>query len=843
MDGTIMQAAKVAQKLTMQGKRWLVSLAAISVMLVGQAASASASEITGIILDENEGGTSLQLAIDSPTPYQVFELEGPDRVVLMLQGSKLGKQVAAVTGGGRDVTGVESSEDNGAVRVTINLAKQNSPVVSQNEKGILVAFKAPVQPPVAARNGAAIKDVIASDHGSVTELVLRGDNMDANHNAFMTNDGKTMIIDFWGGESLLAKERFRFSTQRISGVNVGAAEGRVRMVVELMPTSNQNHQIDVNGNEMIVRFGQVAPKRKAAVVTVEDISFRPDDRIAHVVIRTDSANPVIKLREKDGNVLVDVAKATLAAGQEQTQDVSAFPGPVKQIDAYRVDDTVRVVVRPRDQVRTTTFQQGNILTLNFEPEDMARARERSGGGKEALAYTGQKVTFDFKDIDIRNALKLIAEMSDLNIIMSDDVKGSLTMHLVDVPWDQALDLILTARGLGKEQTGNVMRIAPIDVLRTEYQSKLEARQGSQRLEALVTEFITLSFTKVAEVKKMLDSASASQTRSAGFGGAAPTAAGAAGAAATPFGGIESSIGLLSPRGSFLIDERTNTLIIHDTEDSINNIKRLIATIDKPVQQVLIEARIVEATENFQRDIGISWGVGYTGQTKYNFPGLVRVGGANSLGAGANRGVGAGNTVMVDLPAAVGRGSGGSIGLSLGSFNNAVNLALELSAAESDGDVKIVSNPRVVTTNLKPAYIKQGIKVGFVVPATANNPATVELKDALLSLTVTPQITADNNVIMDVTVRKDTPTIFNTSTGIDSKEINTNIFMKNGETVVIGGVYTREKGASENGLPLLSKIPLLGYLFKRETSRDNKTELLIFLTPKVLQSTGDIAASK
>jgi len=535
-----------------------------------------------------------------------------------------------------------------------------------------------------------------------------------------------------------------------------------------------------------------------------------------VMIRTSQTNPIMDVQEKDDKIIILVKKASLLPGQERTQDVSAFPGPIKQIDSYQDGKSVKIVTRLRQKVSVTTFQQGNVFTLNFEPEDMALARMTSGQKKDpAFAYTGQKVTFDFKDIDIRNALKLISEMSDLNIIMSDDVTGTLTMRLVDVPWDQALDLILSARGLGQEKVGNVMRIAPMEVLRAEYATKLETREGSLKLEPLVTEFITPSFAKVQDIKTLLSGGGAK--------GAGKTSGSSGGGTAS--GGD----GLLTGRGSVLIDQRTNTLIIKDTRKAINGIKALIAKIDRPIKQVQIEARIVEASDLFQRNLGIRWGGNGVKRTNQGFLNRANIGGTQ-----LTAGVTGGNGMLVDLPVAT-AGKGGSIGLALGSFNNLINLNLELSAAELDGDVHIVSNPRIVTTNLKAATIKQGVQLAYVTPGSANNPPTTTFKDALLELTVTPQITADNSVLLEVLVKKDAPSA--TGNGIDKKEVTTNILMKNGETIVIGGVYTRIKRNSSNGVPLLSKIPVLGWLFKNNSKQDDKTELLIFLTPKILNVEG------
>jgi len=791
----------------------------VMIAMLGLTMSAHAGEVTGVTLLDSDSGDRVRIEGSEPLTYEIFDLDGPPRLVLNFAGSTVANNVAVVKAEGDGVNGIVPINDGGSSRIEIALSAVQTYTIKEEGNAILIQFDAAVTKS-GSENAAVVQDIEVRDRGSVTELVLRGEHMNANHNAFMAQNNKQLILDFWGGKSLLKKEVFKYSSQIVSGVQVGQADGRVRFVVNLIPVSGMHQQIDAEAGEMVVRLGGAVASKKTDKMMVENIEFRPDDRIAHVMIQTSETNPVVNVQQKDDHITINLKNAHLLAGQERSQDVEAFPGPIRQIDSYQNNNNVRIVARLREAVSVTSFQQGNVFTLNFEPEDLARAREGSGG-QDKFTYTGQKVTFDFKDIDIRNALKLIAEMSDLNIIMSDNVSGNLTMRLVDVPWDQALELILSSRGLGKETEGNVMRVAPMQVLRAEYETKIEARKGSQQLEPLLTEFITLNFTKVDDIKKILEGASANATK----GGASGTNTGTA-TTTSGNGKAETSVGILSPRGSYLIDVRTNTLILKDTEEAINSVKRLIAKIDTPIKQVLIEARIVEATDNFLRDVGVRWGGNFTSNTGNKFPSTVGITGAAT------------GTNLIDLPAAVGAGSGGAVGLALGSVSGLINLNLELSAAELDKQVKIISNPRIVTANLKPALISQGVSVPFITPgATAGGAATTQFIDAVLSLKVTPQITADNGIIMDIVITKDSPTIFNAATSIDKKEINTNIYMKNGETAVIGGIYTKEKSETEPGVPLLSKIPVLGWLFKKNTKIDNRSELLVFITPKIMDATG------
>jgi len=772
-----------------------------------------ASEITQVTLLDSDDGDVVRIAGDAVLEYQVFDLDGPPRLLLSFPSASLAKDAQqSLKASGDGVLSVHPVIANHGIRLEMRLSRVLKYTIEEKNHEIFIHFAGTKTARAQGIQAAVVKDVAVRDHGGVTELHILGDMMDSNHTVFASSDGRRLIVDFFGGTSKLSKELYQFSSQYIRKLTVGESNNRVRFVVDLGGGANIQRQVDANSHELVVRLGSIAPRKHQTFVSVEDVEFRPEDRVAHIMIRTSQTNPIVDVQEKGENIIVHIRKATLLSGQERTQDVRAFPGPVKQIDSYQDGRSdVSIVARLREKVRMTSFQQGNVFTINLEPEDVALARMKKHGNVDpSFAYKGQKVTFDFKDIDIRNALKLIAEMSDLNIIMSDDVSGTLTMHLVDVPWDQALDLILSAKGLGKEQAGNVMRIAPMEVLRSEYTTRLETQQGSLQLEPLVTEFITPSYAKVSDIKKILDSSKgkAGKGDKAGAG----------------------SLGLMTARGSVLLDDRTNTLILKDTRRAINAVKSLIAKIDRPIKQVQIEARIVEASDLFQRNLGIRWGGNGVKNTVKNFPNTIAVGGTQ-VTAGAT----GGNGMLVDLPVAT-AGTGGSIGLALGSFNKLINLNLELSAAEVDGDVHIVSNPRVVTTNLKPATIKQGTQLAFVTPGTANTPPTTTFKDALLELTVTPQITADNSVLLDVVVKKDAPSA--TGNGIDTKQVTTNVLMKNGETIVIGGIYTRVKRHTSNGVPLLSKVPFLGWLFKNDGKQDDKTELLIFLTPKILNGVGD-----
>ena len=786
---------------------------------------AVAATIGSLDLLSDESGQSLSVGLDAPAGYQVFDLEGPRRLVLSFPGVVLAEGINPVQGAG-SVDKVLPAQDSDGVRLVIGLSQGVKYNITEKGNNLLISFLSEAKSQSKSQ-GAELADIQVRDQNGSTELILRGNHLDANYNALVTNQGKTMVLDFWGGESKLPKEYFSYTTRRVNAVTLGSAKGRLRLVVSLMPGAGDNHQILADVNQMIIRFGKAAAKAQAGSLLVEAVDFQPDERVAHLVIRTNDTNPSINLHEKDGNVIIDLKNAQLAEGQERSLDVRAFSGPVKQVDSYASNKDVRIVARLRQKAMVSSYQTGNILTVTLKPEDMVSAQSGEEAARVGKTFSGQKVTFKYKDIDIRNALQLIAEMSELNIILSDDVVGKLTMRLIDVPWDQALDVILTSHGLAKEQMGNVIRIVPLEKMQIEQKARLQIQRGQEKLEPLISEQITLNFAVAGTMALMLEGSKSTPEESQ------------TGAETT--GEVEASTTtLLSERGSVYADNRTNTLIIVDTQSSVNNIRRLVESLDKPVQQVLIEARIVEATDTFTREFGIRWGGraakdGVTGLST-GFPSTVAIGSATGGSPTGGRGF------VVDLPATGAALSGGAMGLSLGSLNGIINLDLELSASEANSDIKLVSSPRLVAANMMKAHIKQGTMVPIVTPGTADSPATTELVEALMLLEITPQITSDNHILLKIRVTKDAPTTVGGLTGISKKEIDTNVLLKNGETIVIGGIYTQEDNVTDDGVPGLKDVPILGWLFKKNSRQDNRTELLIFLTPKVIEQSPVSAAN-
>jgi type IV pilus assembly protein PilQ len=500
-----------------------------------------------------------------------------------------------------------------------------------------------------------------------------------------------------------------------------------------------------------------------------------------------------------------------------------FATPVKSIETRRKGGGVEMEIAAGGSFDQLAYQSGNEYVIEVSP----KKEDAKADPNAPPVYSGNRVTFNFQDIPTRSVLQLIAEVSDLNIVVSDSVSGNVTLRLINVPWDQALDLVLQTKGLDKRQNGNVIWIAPQREIATREQAIAEAKQKLQDVKQTVTVYIPISYGKAKDIAGLLSA------RQGGGGGA---------------GG-----GFLSPRGRVTADERTNTLLVVDTPERVEEIRTLVSKLDKPVQQVLIESRVVVATDNFARELGAKFGIsgGYqTGNTVVSVAGtqgvadkMAQIALANRVaGVGGIGGIGApaiGNSLNVNLPAA---NSSGSFGLAI--LGADYLLDLELSAAQTEGRSELISSPRVITANQQEADIKQGQEIGYVTFTGGNSgggasTATVQFKEAVLELKVTPTITADNRVYLTLDVKKDAINSLVPNPGggfvpqLDKREITTSVLVDNGQTVVLGGVYEFDKSTDVTKVPFLGDIPGLGALFRDTKKNNSKAELLIFVTPRIL----------
>lgn len=603
-----------------------------------------------------------------------------------------------------------------------------------------------------------------------------------------------------------------------------------------------------------------AGSAQEAKASVSHIDFRRGEGGAgRLVLRFDGEGVTPDLRSQDGSVVVDVARATLPANLQRSLDVVDFATPVQRIDARPYGGGVQLVLATRGEYESLAYQSGNEYVVEVTPragepavgavnaDSVAAARARL----EARPYSGRPVTFNFQDVPVRTVLQLIAEESNLNIVASDTVQGNVTLRLVNVPWDQALDIVLRAKGLDKRRDGNVIWVAPQPELAAFEKAKEDARIDLDNRVDLITDYVQINYHSAAAIYKAL-------TEARGIGGQ------------TGQGGTnQNETGFLSPRGRIVADERTNTLMISDIPKKVAQMRELISVIDRPVDQVLIEGRIVVATDSFARELGARFGISGNRDNVY-FSGNLEANTQNrnsdvdTQRANANllrdwqmqrdAALAAGNPVPpmpVLNSSTITRGL--NVNLPVPSTMNPASLALsilnagylldvELSAMQEERRGEVISNPRVVTSNQREAIIRQGREVGYVtMTGAAGAVATpnVQFKDVLLELKVVPTITHDNRVFLDVNVKKDEvigylDTSIGTVPEIAKREVNTAVLVDDGQTVVIGGVYEFTDSNSVAKVPFLGDVPFLGALFKKKGRSKEKAELLIFLTPKVMR---------
>ena len=621
------------------------------------------------------------------------------------------------------------------------------------------------------------------------------------------------------------------------------ASGRTRVVLNL--DDLVNYTTRVAGNAIIVTLDapaagistQFAADTPAAAPpsarAIENIDFRRGDSgSGRVIITLSDPSIPVDVRQEGGKVIVNFDDTELPSDLLKRFDVLDFATPVTTIDAIAVDNDARLVIAARGAYDELAYQSDRTFTVEIQPivaADGPQAATVFSGGKE---YSGERLTLNFQDIDTRAVLQLLADISGRNIVVSDTVTGNVTLRLQNVPWDQAMDIVLATKGLDMRENGNVIIVAPADEIAAREKADLESRQEIKELEPLFSEFVQVNYAKAADIAALIGANPGGNT------------------AGTANSGVGS---LVSERGSVAIDERTNTLLIKDTAENIADIRRLVNTLDIPVRQVLIESRIVVVTDDFSRDLGIRWG--FTGVTDQGDNGLIAVSGT---GAGTDtivnsglENVAAGNPIFpVTTPALADRynvrlpvaSPAGSFALAV--LDDDYLVDLELSAAQAEGNSEVISSPRVITANQKEAKITQGVEIPFQ-QAASSGATAVQFKEAVLSLVVTPQITPDDRIIMDLIVTKDTigEVVSDTFGGdiptIDTREVVTQVLVDNGETVVLGGIYETETAEFQSKVPLLGDVPVLGNLFKNSRKVSNKTELLVFVTPKILREGASI----
>jgi type IV pilus assembly protein PilQ len=660
---------------------------------------------------------------------------------------------------------------------------------------------------------AATLDAIdfSSTSGEAAKIKLSFSENVSKPNIFSTDEPARIIMDFTGVSNKLAERTKQINIGVTSSISAIEAGDRTRLVVNLLEKSA--YELDTAGSTVTLTVSGGNTAQKTAVRTdlasanIADIDFRRGENgEAKIIIKLDSEVASMDVKEKLGNLVIDLANAQLPEDLDRKLDVIDFGTPVHFIETNSsVSSTSLTVFTDGKPFEHVAYQSSDTIVV----EVSSVAKGELSDAQTEFGYTGERLSLNFQNIEVRAVLQLLADTNNMNLVTSDTVTGNLTLRLKNVPWDQALDIILKTKGLAMRQSGNVMMIAPAAEIAAREKQELDAQKQLVELEPLYTEIIEISFAKASEVAAILD----------GDGDAKTT--------------------FVSPRGSISIDERTNALLIRDTADHISDMQEVIDQLDRPVRQVLIESRIVIANNDFNEELGVRFGV--TGQANSNGLGQATIAGnldGNRELINAQNGTGDGdnlitqsNALNVDLAAA---NPAGSLGLALAKFPFGSILQLELSAMEAEGKGEVISSPRVITANQKQATIEQGTEIPYQ-EASSSGATSVSFKEAVLKLDVTPQITPDERIIMDLIVSKDeVGEVFLGVPSIDKREVQTQVLVENGETVVLGGIYEQSKSNGVEKVPFFGDLPYVGFLFKNTTSEDRQRELLIFVTPKIVK---------
>lgn len=659
-----------------------------------------------------------------------------------------------------------------------------------------------------------------------------------------------IAIDLPGVTNSLSRNMVDVNQGNVRSVNVVQAGERTRLVLNLRQATTYRAQLQGNTLMLILDSANatVAPQTAAVVagtpanaaakvddtvrfaenknaspLALKDIDFRRgQDGAGRVVVELPNNQVGVDIKQQGQSLVVEFQRAILPDRLRKRFDVTDFGTPVQGFSVSQVGERVKLVVEPRGDWEHSAYQSDNQFVLEVRPRKVDPNKLTQGPG-----YSGEKLSLNFQNIEVRALLQVIADFTNFNVVTSDTVTGNVTLRLKDVPWDQALDIIMQAKGLGVRKSGNVLWIAPKDEINAKEKIDLEAKAQVAALEPLRTQSFQLNYTKAEEIAKGLTG-----TSTGGGGG----------------GGGSTNTRILSPRGSVIFETRTNQLFVNDIPSKLEEIQQMITKIDIPVRQVLIEARIVEANDTFGRSLGVRLGAldmrGVRGDTpgssiggsgaRVAVTGTYQGVGEQTLQAAATSGSYTPNTYFVNLPSTGFNGyTASSVALSL--FGASANrfLNLELSALESDGKGKIVSSPRVITADQVKALIEQGTELPYQV-ATSSGATALAFRKANLKLEVTPQITPEGNVILDVDVNKDSVGQVTTAGfAIDTKHVQTQVLVENGGTVVIGGIFLQSEQSTDTKVPFLGDIPILGNLFKANTRSAARSELLIFLTPKVV----------
>jgi type IV pilus assembly protein PilQ len=714
-------------------------------------------------------------------------------------------------------------------------AKMSSTKDHKIRKGLVFALVALSATWAQAQN--AIKSLTGGVQGGVEVIRIETNQpLPAVPTGFTIQSPARIALDFPGMANAIGRNSIELNQGNLRSANVVQAGDRTRVVINLKQPSA--YQASMDGNTLVVVLERsegtaastapaapqaFAPSGNNEVAPLRDIDFRRGTASAGRVVVELANNQVgVDIRQQGQNLVVEFLKTSLPEGLRRRLDVTDFGTPVESIVTSQVGDRVRMVVSPKGNWEHSAYQSDNQFVLEVREQSVDPTKLTRGPG-----YNGDKLSLNFQNIEVRSLLQVIADFTNFNVVTSDSVTGAVTLRLKDVPWDQALDIILQAKGLGMRKNGNVLWIAPNDEIAAREKQELESKASIESLETLRTQGFQMNYAKAADI--------AAQISAGGGGGASAT------------GGASARI--LSPRGSVIAEPRTNQLFVTDIPSKLEQVQAFIAKLDIPIRQVLIEARIVEADDRFGRSIGVRLGGSDLrgvrgGQPGYPIGGSDRIAIGGSYNAVSSTTVESENTLdtintsFVNLPS-TGAGGFNPAAFAVSLFSSAANrfLNLEISALEADGRGKIVSSPRIVTADQVKALIEQGTEYPYQT-ATSSGATAIAFRKANLKLEVTPQITPEGNIILDVDINKDSRGETTTAgIAINTKHVQTQVLVENGGTVVIGGTFELIEVEDVTKVPLLGDIPVMGNLFKNRSRTANKSELLVFLTPRVITDRG------
>jgi type IV pilus assembly protein PilQ len=658
---------------------------------------------------------------------------------------------------------------------------------------------------------------VAALPGDRVELKLSFDGPVAAPRAYTTEQPARIALDLPGVTSQLGVKSRDLGNGNARSVVVVEAKDRTRVIINMTVLTPYSSRVE--GNNLFIVIGQgaaaaqgsqpstalgaprvavpsasaaprPAPKPYAPVAkAVRNVDFqRGELGEGNVVIELSDAGIAPDIQEAGGKIRVDFAKTQLPEKLRVRLDVKDFATPVQYVNSSVSGDKASILIEPSGAFDYSAFQTDNKLTISVRPLTNDDLERRNA---EKLVYTGEKLSLNFQDIDVRSVLQLIADFTNLNLVASDTVQGGITLRLQNVPWDQALDLVLKTKGLDKRKIGNVLLVAPADEIAARERQELESLKQIAELAPLRRELLQVNYAKAADIAKLFQSVTSADAKN-------------------------------DERGSITVDDRTNNIIAYQTQERLDELRRIVSQLDIPVRQVMIEARIVEANVDYDKALGVSWG---GSSSKGNFT----TGGSGTVTGTAGTVT---NAPYVDMGVASPTSS-----IGLGFITNNTVLDLELSAMEKSGNGEIVSQPKVVTSDKETAKILKGTEVPYQ-EASSSGATSVSFKEASLSLEVTPQITPDNRIIMEVKVTKDEPDYINTVLGvppIKKNEVNAKVLVADGETIVIGGVFSNTQSKVVDKVPFLGDVPYLGRLFRRDVVSEKKSELLVFLTPRIMNN--------